>query len=263
MSGGVLLAVDRFIFRFFIIWYICGVFLVGFDLLPNWLEWANAVFLIGAGALGGFYFYRQYQLFGLLFSLFVIVSTITIEWLGVQYGLFFGHYFYNPDFGLYIAGIPFTIGTAWLMVVATTHALAKPITMRIRQPLLQLVSYSLLGAVAAVVMDLILDPVAANIKEYWVWDGDGFYYGIPMSNFIGWFFIALTLHIILWVGIAFKRSKNNLHEYWQPRMILLYVLMIVMFSIISIINGFFGAPMLTITLMAVLLLFYFSSRRKR
>ncbi len=256
------MTIDRFIFRFFLFsgTYV-GFFLVGFDLLPSWLEWANAVFLIAAGALGGLYFYRQYHLFGLLFSLFVIISTITIEWLGVQYGLFFGHYFYNPDFGLYIADIPFTIGTAWLMVIATTHALAKPVTMRIRHPLLRVLSYSLLGAIAAVVMDLILDPVAANIKHYWVWDGDGFYYGIPMSNFIGWFFIALALHFILWIGISLKKANANLHQYWQPRMILLYVLMIVMFSIIALINGIIGAPILTITCMTILLFLYYSSRR--
>lgn len=254
--------VDRILFRFFVVWYICGVILVGFDLLPPWLEWANAVFLLAAGALGGFYLYREYKLFGLVFSFFIIVSTILVEYLGVQYGLFFGHYFYNPDFGLYIADIPLTIGTAWLMVIATTHALVKPMVLAIKQPIVQLLLYSLVGAVAAVVMDLILDPVAANVKQYWVWDGDGLYYGIPFSNFVGWFFIALTLHFLLWIGVRFLRRTKDFHPYWQDRMIVLYVLMIAMFSIIALVNGIIFAPLLTIGLMSILLFLYNRARRQ-
>lgn len=48
------------VFKLFIFWYIIGVLLLSFDLLPSWLEWANAVFLILAGALGALYFMRRF-----------------------------------------------------------------------------------------------------------------------------------------------------------------------------------------------------------
>lgn len=255
--------VDRILFRFFILWYSCGVLLVGFNLLPSWLEWANAVFLIAAGVLGGFYFYREYKIFGLLFSFFVFFSTILVEYLGVQYGLFFGHYFYNPDFGLYIADIPLTIGTAWLMVIATTHALVKPMALVVKQPFFQWIIYAIVGALAAVIMDLILDPVAANVKQYWVWHGDGLYYGIPFSNFVGWFFIALTLHALLWIGVRYLKRTKSYHPYWHSRMVLLYILMIAMFSIIALINNIFFAPLLTIVLMSALVWVYKRTRRSQ
>ncbi|KHF30408.1 hypothetical protein LR68_00779 [Anoxybacillus sp. BCO1] len=41
---------DR-LYRLFLIWYACGIVLVGFRLLPPWLEWANVVFLMLAGGL--------------------------------------------------------------------------------------------------------------------------------------------------------------------------------------------------------------------
>ncbi len=167
-------------------------------------------FLIAAGALGGFYFYREYKTFGLLFSFFILFSTILVEYLGVQYGLFFGHYFYNPDFGLYIADIPLTIGTAWLMVIATTHALVKPMVLAIKQPVIQWVVYAIVGAIAAVVMDLILDPVAANVKQYWVWHGDGLYYGIPFSNFVGWFFYRFNVTCIVMAWCTVFKAHNEL-----------------------------------------------------
>lgn len=262
MFGGVYLLLDKLLFRFFIIWYICGVILVGFDLLPAWLEWANTVFLIAAGALGGFYFFRQYHWLGLFFSLFIISSTILIEWLGVKFGWFFGHYFYNPDFGLYIADIPLTIGTAWLMVIATTHAIAYPISQVLKPGILRFIFYCLIGAIAAVIMDLILDPVSTEIKEYWVWHGEGSYYGVPFSNFMGWFFIALALHGLLFFFIhLFNYGKKPHQQYWQPRMVLLYILMIVMFSITAIVNAMFLAPLLTICCMALLLFIYYYSRR--
>lgn len=40
--------------QLFLFWFAVGVVLVGFDLLPPWLEWANTVFLVLAGVMGIF-----------------------------------------------------------------------------------------------------------------------------------------------------------------------------------------------------------------
>ncbi|WP_059105001.1 carotenoid biosynthesis protein [Shouchella shacheensis] len=248
---------DRVVFRFFISWYVCGVILVGFDLLPTWLEWANAVFLIAAGLLGGIYFFRQYGTLGWLFSIGVVASTIFVEWLGTEFGFLFGAYEYNPDFGLFLFGVPFTIGAAWLMVMATTHALVKPIAFMVSRSGLQVVVYVVGGAFAAVVMDLLIDPVAANLQEYWVWESEGFYYGVPFSNFVGWFLIAFVLHALLYALLRMSRQWHvNADRYWQPRIVLLYVLMISMFMVIAAAGGIFGASALTGVLTVGILLLY-------
>ncbi|MFC0558196.1 carotenoid biosynthesis protein [Halalkalibacter alkalisediminis] len=139
--------------------------LLTFNVLPPSLEWANAVFLVLACLLGGTYFVRNYgSVIGSGISIFIILSTTFVEWLGVTLGLFFGHYYYNPDFGLFIFDLPLTIGFAWLMVIATTHVLAKHITRKLTK--YKMIAFSFVGARAAFVMDLLLDPVVYIFKEY-------------------------------------------------------------------------------------------------
>ncbi|MCD8502529.1 MAG: carotenoid biosynthesis protein [Bacillaceae bacterium] len=157
-------------------------------------------FLILSGILGGIYFTVNYQKWlGFSISLFIIFSTIFVEWIGVEYNLFFGHYDYNSDFGPKIAGVPIAIGFAWLMVIATTHVLAKQIVrlFTLKHRLLLGFCYAIIGAFAAVVIDLVIDPVAFQVKEYWIWYEGGFYYEIPLSNFLGWFILAFGIHLFV------------------------------------------------------------------
>lgn len=102
---------DRFIFRFFVFWYICGVILLTFDILPPSLEWANTVFLVLTGVLGAIFLIKQYgKILGTVLSILIIIITFIVEGVGVHYGILFGDYFYNPDFGLILFEVPFTIG---------------------------------------------------------------------------------------------------------------------------------------------------------
>ena len=250
---------DRFIFRFFIFWYTCGVILLTFDILPPFLEWANAVFLIVSGLLGVIYFMRNYGVnLGFLLSFMVFFVTVFIEWAGVQFGLFFGHYYYNPDFGLILFDVPLTIGFAWLMVIATTHVISKQIVSKVNPPFLQGLVYALIGASAAVIIDLVIDPVAYLVKEYWIWNGEGIYYGVPFSNFAGWFILAFILHSLVYAFLHKRlRWASEQSTYWAIRMVWLYVLMIIMFIILAVTNGLIGAALLTAILTVVLIAIYF------
>jgi len=56
----------------------------------------------------------------------------------------------------------------------------------------------------AVLVDLLIDPVAVAIG-YWVWHVQGnVYYGIPLLNFVGWF-VLMFLAPLAWIVIARKR----------------------------------------------------------
>ncbi|GAE27766.1 membrane protein [Halalkalibacter wakoensis JCM 9140] len=221
---------------------------------------ANAVFLILAGTVGGIYFIRQYgPSLGWGINSFVVVFTIFVEWIGVRFGLFFGHYYYNPDFGVSLFGVPITIGFAWLMVIATTHVLAKGITLHL-PAVVRWFAFPLVGAFAAVVMDLILDPVAYLVKGYWIWHGEGLYYGIPFSNFIGWFILAFFLHLLIYFLVSNKEVEIDL--YWEKQLVILYALMILMFTILAITAGLWLAAFLTVSVAGGLIGLYISCKRR-
>ncbi|MFP3472796.1 carotenoid biosynthesis protein, partial [Micrococcus sp. SIMBA_144] len=65
-------------------------------MLPDALQWANAVFLYLAGFLAILYAIKKFRDFqGLIISLSIMLLTILAESLGVHYGFIFGSYHYE------------------------------------------------------------------------------------------------------------------------------------------------------------------------
>ena len=250
---------DHWLFRFFVFWYGCGLILLTFDILPPSLEWANAVFLVLTGVLGAVFLIRQYGVsIGLVLSFLIVIITFLIEGAGVHYGILFGDYYYNPDFGLILFEVPFTIGAAWLMVISTTHVIARAFSFRVPNKMLEWFVYTIVGSVAAVIMDIVLDPVAFQVKEYWVWTAGGFYYDIPLSNFVGWFVLAFILHTVVFLTLLLtKRWTGFVHRYWQPRMVWLYIMVLVMFLVLAVTHGLWLAVGISLLLSIILFIGYF------
>ncbi|WP_223700729.1 carotenoid biosynthesis protein [Sutcliffiella deserti] len=230
---------ERSIYRFFIFWYICGVILLTFDLLPPWLEWANVVFLITSGSLGAIYLIKNYYRIGIAAALFIFFVSMAAEHFGVKYGILFGDYYYNAYFGPKLFEVPITIGFAWIMVIATSHVMAVRIF-----PNSSILIKSLTAAGATVILDLIIDPVSFIAKEYWIWTGESFYYDIPLYNFFSWFALALVFHLLLFHFT--KGMVSNENTYWEKNMYVLYGLMIAMFCVIALSVNLFLAFFATI-----------------
>lgn len=246
---------DTYLFRFFVVWYAIGVILLSFHLVPPWLEWANVVFLITSGLLGIFYFIRSGGRAGITAVIIIFFGSMAVESLGVHTGLFFGNYTYETDFGPKLIGVPITIGFAWVMVLATTHVLAAPV-MKWNFPAGGFL-YIVYGSLAAVIMDLIIDPVAYDVKQYWVWNEGGLYYDIPFSNFAGWFILSAVFHALLLLFFRKNKRWTNVHSpFWSIRMRWLYVMMTGMFIVVALANGLVLAPVLTAVLVAAVVVFY-------
>ncbi len=230
------------IFWLFLIWYSIGIVLLSFDLLPWWLEWANAFFLMLAGTLGFLYFYQLFgKSIGISLSLFIFLFTFIIEGAGAGTDFLFGAYDYTASFAPNLFGVPIAIGFAWLMVMATTHVLARWIVPSGG------ILYAIVGGVGAVIIDLIIDPVAFLLKEYWIWQDTGIYYGIPWTNFTGWFAVAFVLHLLIdW--LLKKQSIRLDGSTPEKRMALLYILITAMFVLLGALGGLWLAASLTTVL---------------
>jgi putative membrane protein len=53
--------------------------------------------------------------------------------------------------------------------------------------------------------DLVIDPAAVH-AGFWIWENPGLYYGIPISNFIGW---ALTGLIYSWLFFTLTSQQER------------------------------------------------------
>ncbi len=236
---------DR-IYRLFLIWYVIGIILLAFDLLPSWLEWANAVFLILAGTIGFIYFLNRFgKTAGITIGSIIFFSTFIVEGAGANSGFLFGSYDYTDHFAPNVFGVPIAIGFAWLMVVATSHVLARWIFPT------GTIGYAVTGGIGAVIMDLIIDPVAYRIKSYWIWEDTGWYYGIPWTNFFGWFLVSFVLHLIIDIVMR-RKSMTIVNGLAERRLVLLYILMIGMFAMLGAIGELWLAVAAS-TLSAILL----------
>lgn len=228
------------IYYFFLIWYSFGVILIGFNILPTWLEWANSVFIITAGVLGFIYFLRLFGVVqGVSITGIVFIGSFVLEYLGSSYSILFGSYSYTHYFAPNLFGVPVAIGFAWIMVTATSHAIVH--SFKLQNSWIR----ATLGGLLAVAFDLVLDPVSYKVKEYWLWEESGVYYDIPLTNFVGWF---ITAFVLLKIIDLFKIASSD--KLWQKRMIFLYSLMMMMFAFIALLNSLYMAGILSLLVLA-------------
>jgi putative membrane protein len=134
----------------------------------------------------------------LLTLLGVAGFTWLVEAVGQATGFPFGEYAYTAALQPQLGGVPLLIPLAWMMMLApawgVTESILRPLRSRLRR-VYWLVFASLAG-LAFTAWDLFLDPqmVASGL---WAWDSPGGYYGIPWSNYFGWWASAALLTLLL------------------------------------------------------------------
>lgn len=142
---------------------------------------------------------------------------------GTHLGVPFGHYDYTQVLFPHLFGVPLVLTAAWLILIAYVRDMLQPLE---RRPL----PFALWGAAWMTVIDLVLDPLAGGPLNYWVWERDGWYYGIPWTNFAGWFAVSLVILLVFrrpwrpnaaarWLGlsvIAFFGLIALAYGYWEP-----------------------------------------------
>ena len=114
----------------------------------------------------------------------VLTSTWALEWIGSSTGIPFGTYAYTDVLQPQLAHVPLHIPPAWFMMLPPSWAIAASIT-KGRMG----IGFVVISALAFTAWDLFLDPQMVA-WGYWVWDEPGLYFGIPLSNYLGWVFSA-------------------------------------------------------------------------
>jgi uncharacterized membrane protein len=117
---------------------------------------------------------------------FVAVAGFVIEALGVHFGFPFGRYEYSSALQPQVARVPLVLVCAWMVMTAYTwQAVSRWFASAAMR--------AAVGGVWMMALDLLIDPVATNAMSYWRWLDPGSYYGVPLSNFAGWFLAGALL----------------------------------------------------------------------
>ena len=119
----------------------------------------------------------------------VVAGTLALEWVGHTTGWPFGVYDYTDALTPQIAGVPVIVPLAWLAMAIPAREVAARVVgsgwARVA-----------LGAAALTAWDLMLDPQMVE-AGYWVWEAEGAWRGIPLSNYAGWLVSSLVVMVVL------------------------------------------------------------------
>ena len=60
-----------------------------------------------------------------------------------------------------------------------------------------------------VAWDLGFDPTASTINHSWIWEQGGGYFGVPLTNFLGWFFTKYVFFNCLPLFLRLRRTDSK------------------------------------------------------
>jgi len=121
----------------------------------------------------------------ILYFLLIYIIAFTIEAIGVNMGIVFGHYKYGEGLGSKLFQTPLIIGINWLFLVYTTSAIVG----KLKIPEILKI---LLASAGMLLYDIVLEQVAAKL-DMWHWENEI----IPFQNYLAWFALAVLFHSLL------------------------------------------------------------------
>jgi uncharacterized membrane protein len=148
---------------------------------------------------------RLFVLFGIIF----VVSNF-FENLSVFTGFPFGNYHYTTGLGLELLSVPILVSLSYLGFSYVSWVLASELvgdffgkTGRLRVLFVPLVAAFMMGS-----WDVCFEPTLSTVRGWWVWEQGGGYFGVPLSNFLGWILTAFVFFGLY--AVYLRRSKAGL-----------------------------------------------------
>ncbi len=131
-----------------------------------------------------------------ILAFFAITLAVgnAFENIGVRTGFPYGHYYFTDLMGSKLFGVPVLLGLAYVGMAYLSWVVAGSILGGgVRPEGARRITLPLLAALTMMVWDLSLDPVWSTVLHAWVWVDGGVYFGVPLTNFFGWY---LTVYVI-------------------------------------------------------------------
>jgi uncharacterized membrane protein len=154
-------------------------------------------------------------------ALCMVVGNI-FENLSILTGFPFGHYYFTDVMGPKLFHVPILLGLAYVGMGYLSWTLGCVILESQQVPVRwRVVTLPLIASFIMVAWDLSMEPVWATILHSWMWLRGGVYFGVPISNFLGWY---LTVYVIYQLfAFYLRRHPTNpnplLSGYWHSAVV--------------------------------------------
>jgi lycopene cyclase domain-containing protein len=138
--------------------------------------------------------------------LIVMSLSLLFEGIGVKTGLPFGSYAYSSIIQPQVANVPLMIPLAWMMMLPPAWGVSALIMHSWRKNSSnkfyrsrnwsERLFFAAIAGLAFTSWDFYLDPQMVGLG-LWKWNQSGFYFGIPLVNFFGWWLASTIITIIV------------------------------------------------------------------
>jgi len=160
---------------------------------------------------------RHYRLRGILVfaGLCIVVGNVT-ENLSIATGFPFGHYYFASLMGPKLFQVPVLLGLAYIGMAYVSWMLGAAIVGRSPASATgaRILAVPLTASFIMVAWDLAQDPVWGTVLHGWVWRDGGLWFGVPISNYLGWYANVFTIYLLF--AIYLRRSTAPRHPKPRP-----------------------------------------------
>ncbi len=123
------------------------------------------------------------------------IYALLLETSAIYTGFPYGHFGYSELLGAKLFGVtPWTVFLAWTPLIVGAYAVAR---VTFGNVIVRVIA----TAMIATLFDLVLDPGAVRLG-FWQYAANIGFYGVPISNFVGWLvsgtLAAIVIELYLW-----------------------------------------------------------------
>jgi putative membrane protein len=129
-----------------------------------------------------------------IFAASCLTITFAMENIGTTTGFPFGRYAFLVGARLpHVGSIPIIVGALYFGMGYASWVMASLLVgHRVERPKTRyaLVAVPLVAAFVMTQWDVVMDPSGSTLGKAWAWYDSGAYFGVPLSNFLGWLLVT-------------------------------------------------------------------------
>src|SRR5260370_2871139 len=187
----------------------------------------------------------RYKWIGIItFLVMCLVVSNLLENTSILTGFPFGHYYYTSGLGPKLFLVPLVIGPAYFGTGYLAWVLSTVLIGDIRPKTSTFTTFAVpfMASFMIVAWDLRMDPTSSTIRHLWIWEQRGGYFGVPLTNYLGWFFTVYVFFQLLALYLHFRKASREGEEPTVTRSY--YAQAIVMYAVIGltvVVNSLVGS----------------------
>ncbi|MBE2227769.1 MAG: carotenoid biosynthesis protein [Ignavibacteria bacterium] len=159
----------------------------------------------------------------------IFMASWFVEYWGVTTGFPFGDYTYSGILAPHIGGVPLAIMFAWFTVTACSLFAARYLLKASSE-----FSAIVIASIFVLATDILLEPFASFVNNYWVWQSGA----VPLQNFVSWFAVGIVF--VFTISQLIKWNKTELNSSFIIKIpLIITAINILNFSVVNVVHGYY------------------------